>query len=51
MITSSELYTSFQRGIIDGILFHQNGHLTFRTHEIGKYGARLGLCQVGFPIV
>ncbi len=49
MITSSELYTSLQRGIIDGILFHQNGHLSFRTHEIAKYGTILGICQVGIP--
>lgn len=49
MIVASELYTSFQRGIIDGLLFHQSGHFSYRTHELGKYATPLGVLQVGIP--
>ena len=44
-----EIYTSFQRGIIDGALLHDNGIYTYRLHEIGKYILSFSMTRMGIP--
>ncbi len=48
-VQAGEVYTSFQRGIIDGALFADNSINSFRLHEVGKYLTSFGLTRMGIP--
>ena len=49
MVQSGEIYTSFQRGILDGVLFGDNGAASYRLYEIGKYSTAFSLTRMGIP--
>ncbi len=49
MVQAAEIYTSFQRGILDGVLLPDNSAYSFRLHEIGKYSTAFGLTRMGIP--
>ena len=42
-ITTADLYSAFQGGLVDAILLYDGGLVSFRVHEIGKYRAVIGL--------
>lgn len=48
-ITTSELYSSFQSGIIDAVLLHDAGINAYRLYEVGKYKTKLQIAIVGTP--
>lgn len=48
-VQSPEVYTAFQQGVIDAVLFNTASILSFRLDEIGKYYMPLGLSRVGTP--
>jgi len=48
-ITTAEIYSAFQRGIIDAVLLHDVGILAYRLYEVGKYKTEVGLNLVGTP--
>jgi TRAP-type C4-dicarboxylate transport system substrate-binding protein len=48
-ITTAEVYSAFQRGIVDAVLLHDVGILAYRLYEVGKYKTNLGLNLFGTP--
>lgn len=48
-ITTAEVYSAFQRGIVDAVLLHDVGILAYRLYEVGKYKTKLGLNLFGTP--
>ena len=48
-IQAPEVYTAFQQGVVDGLLFDTASILSFRLDEIGKYYMPLGITRVGIP--
>jgi TRAP-type C4-dicarboxylate transport system substrate-binding protein len=42
-ISSRELFTGFQTGVIDGVVFHDAAFVSFRAADVGKYKTQLGL--------
>lgn len=48
-LTTADAYTGFQNGIVDGELLYDNGFVSFRLHEIGKYKTELSLAVAGTP--
>jgi len=49
LITTAEVYSAFQRGLIDAVLLYDSGFVSFRLHEIGKYRTELSLGTAGIP--
>ena len=48
-ITTAEVYNAFQRGTVDGAILYDNGFVSFRLHEIGKYRTELAMGIAGIP--
>jgi len=48
-LTTADAYTGFQRGVVDGAVLYDNGFVSFRLHEIGKYRTELSLVISGIP--
>jgi TRAP-type C4-dicarboxylate transport system substrate-binding protein len=48
-IPTAEVYSAFQRGIVDAVLLHDVGILAYRLYEVGKYKTKVGLNLVGTP--
>lgn len=49
MVQSAESYTSFQNGVVDGVLYPDSSMVSYRLFEIGKYHTRIGLSHMGVP--
>ncbi|MBW2545580.1 MAG: TRAP transporter substrate-binding protein DctP [Deltaproteobacteria bacterium] len=49
LLTTAEVYSAFQRGLIDAVLLYDSGFVSFRLHEIGKYRTELSLGTAGIP--
>lgn len=49
MVQSAESYTSFQNGIVDGVLYPDSSMASYRLFEIGKYHTKIGLSHMGVP--
>ena len=48
-IVASEMYTAFQRGVVDGLFFMDGSGVSYRIHEIAKYRTQFGLVQADTP--
>jgi TRAP-type C4-dicarboxylate transport system substrate-binding protein len=48
-ITTAEVYNAFQRGTVDGAILYDNGFVSFRLHEMGKYRTELAMGIAGIP--
>lgn len=48
-LTTADVYSGFQRGVVDGVVLYDNGFVSFRCHEIGKYRTELSLVLSGIP--
>src|SRR4030042_1915793 len=48
-LTTADAYTGFQRGTVDGAILYDNGFVSFRLHEIGKYRTERSLVIAGIP--
>ena len=46
-ISSRELFTAYQTGVIDGVVFHDAAFVSFRPAEVGGHRTRLGLLSNG----
>ncbi len=42
-ISSRELFTGFQSGVIDGVVFHDAAFVSFRAAEVGRFRTNVGL--------
>lgn len=42
-ISSRELFTGFQTGVIDGVVFHDAAFVSFRASEVGTHRTEVGL--------
>lgn len=49
LVTTAEVYSAFQRGLVDAVLLYDSGLVSFRLHELGKYRTKLGLSLAGTP--
>lgn len=49
MVQSAESYTSFQNGVVDGVLYPDSSMVSYRLFEIGKYHTRIALSHMGVP--
>jgi TRAP-type C4-dicarboxylate transport system substrate-binding protein len=48
-LTTADVYAGFQRGTVDGVILYDNGFVSFRLHEMGKYRTELALVIAGIP--
>lgn len=48
-IPTAEVYSAFQRGIVDAVLLHDVGILAYRLYEVGKYKTKVELNLFGTP--
>lgn len=49
MVQSSESYTAFQNGVVDGVLYPDSSMAAYRLFEIGKYHTKIALSHMGVP--
>ncbi|MDR2743953.1 MAG: TRAP transporter substrate-binding protein DctP [Desulfovibrio sp.] len=49
MVQSAESYTSFQNGVVDGVLWPDSSMVSYRVYELGKYHTKIGLSHMGVP--
>ena len=50
-LPSPEVYTSFQRGVLDGVLTTKQDQAAWRTHEIGKFITLMGAYTIPVPTI
>ena len=48
-MTISDAYTSFQQGLVDGIILASADMVAYRLHEVGKYNYRIGVLRATIP--
>ena len=49
VVAGPELYTSFQTGIVDGLLHMDAAVVSYKLHELGKYVLQININRLGIP--
>ena len=49
LLSTPEVYTSFQRGVVDAVMLSDVDFVSYRVYEIGKYHTDLALFLVSIP--